>query len=83
MARLHLVTVFDRALSAYLRPFAAASLGVAIREFGEECKRPDSPLNKHPADYSLWKVGEFDDQTGALIPSNPEALEQASHYTEV
>jgi len=77
------VSVFDRALNAYLRPFMTPSLGVAIREFGAECKRPDSPLHQNPHDYSLWKVGEFDDQAGALLPCNPEAIEEAANFTEV
>jgi len=83
MARHVICAIYDRALQAYLRPFVAPALGVAIRAFGEDCKVADSPLKKHPTDYTLYLLAEFDDQTGAIVPRPPEPIEEATNYSEV
>jgi len=80
--KLIICAVYDAALQAYLRPFPAASIGVAVREFGTECRRPDSPLKNHAKDYSLYLIGEFDDQSGSIIPRPPEVIDQATNHSQ-
>lgn len=60
------VAVRDSALDAFDRPFFTPSIGVAVRSFGDEIKRPDSPMHKHPEDFELWHLGEYDDTTGRI-----------------
>lgn len=61
-----MVAIKDRALNAYMRPFFAQTKGQAIRMFNDEINNADSPMHKHPDDYDLWYLGEWDDQTGRL-----------------
>lgn len=42
----------------------------AKRNFGHACKNPDSLFFSHSSDYSLYKVGVFDTETG-IIESFP------------
>ncbi|QKI28931.1 VP5 [Kummerowia striata gokushovirus] len=42
--------------------------GQAERTWVELCNAPDTLMAKHPADFTLFQVGEFDDETGALQP---------------
>lgn len=63
---LHVFAVKDRALDAFMRPWFAQSTGQAIRAFSDELNRPDSDMNKHPDDYDLWHIGEFNDNSGFL-----------------
>lgn len=58
------VAVFDRAMSAFNRPFYVQARGLAVRSFADEVNRPDGELGKHPADYELWQLGTWDDETG-------------------
>lgn len=51
----------------------------AIRNFEHAVRQPDSLLASHPADYSLWKLGTFDNETGTLASLWPiEQLADAS-----
>lgn len=43
----------------------------AIRNFEHAVRQPDSLLASHPNDYSLCKVGEYDNENGVIIPEIP------------
>lgn len=66
--------VFDCKLSAFMVPFFAPSIGVACRMFADAAQNADSALAKHPEDYTLMHLGEWDDMTGGfnglLAPAN-------------
>jgi len=66
----------DRAIDSYGQPFFAPSSGAAIRSFSDELNRPDerNALSKHPEDYDLFALGEFDDQTGEFDTTRPAQL---------
>lgn len=37
---------------------------------------------KNPADYSLWKIGDFDTVTGEIIPSVPAVICRATDFVK-
>jgi len=39
---------------------------------------PKHDMHRHPEDYSLWILGEFDDATGAMLPVEPVLVARAS-----
>lgn len=41
---------------------------VALRQFADLCKQPDSMFARHPEDYELVSLGEFDSETGVITP---------------
>ena len=43
----------------------------AIRNFEHAVRQPDSLLCSHSADYTLWRVGQFDNEHGEIIPEWP------------
>lgn len=43
----------------------------AIRNFEHAVRQPDSLLRSHPADYSFWRVGQFDSVNGEICPVWP------------
>lgn len=64
--------VRDRAARAYLPPFCLPTVEMATREFGHAANLPDHKFSLHSRDYSLYQVGEFDDNTGLiLVQSEP------------
>lgn len=71
MATLKIIAVRDRQLNAFMRPFAAQSLGQAIRSFRDEVNNPQSDLNKHPEDYELYHIADYDEATAAIVQSDP------------
>jgi hypothetical protein len=64
-------SIFDSAASVYMRPFPAQAEGAASREFSDLCVAGDSPFAKHPEDYTLMRIGMFDDNTGEVVPETP------------
>lgn len=50
----------------------------AVRNFEHAVRQPDSLLASHPNDYSLFRVGQFDDETGVVVPEAPVLLCDAS-----
>lgn len=59
-------TVFDSAALAYLEPFFAPTLAVALRMFTEICQKEGHQFNKHPECYALFHIGQFHQETGKL-----------------
>jgi len=58
------IAIKDRALDAFMRPFFVATIGAAVRGFQDEINRDDSEMKKHPDDYDLYWLGDWDDHTG-------------------
>jgi len=40
------------------------AVGEALRHFEDEVNNPQSPLYKHPEDYTLFHLGQYDETTG-------------------
>ena len=47
-------------------PHCAVTRGVAVRNFIDYCSKSDSEIAKHPKDFSLFEMGEYDDVTGVV-----------------
>lgn len=75
--KMNFYAVFDSATGAYMRPFVMQSDGQAIRSFSDETNNPETPLHAHPEDYSLFRLGIFDDQTAIITPEDPTCLARA------
>lgn len=65
--KLLIFSVFDSKASAFLPVFMMRSNGEAMRMFQDEVNREGSEFAKHPEDYTLFRVGEFDQLTGELV----------------
>jgi len=70
-------SVFDSKASAFLPVFMLRSNGEALRLFQDEVNREGSEFWKHPEDYTLFRVGEFDQETGELVGSGPVSVATA------
>ena len=62
--RLVLFSIYDSAAGSFMRPFPVASDQQAHRAFKDLVTDADHPIGKHPEDYTLHRLGVFDDQTG-------------------
>lgn len=68
--------VRDAAANVYGVPMFLASKGQAIRSFSDEVQRvaADNMLNKHPEDFELFYVGEYDDSDATFDAVPPTSL---------
>jgi len=72
--KLNVYSIFDNASGLYSRPFYAQSDGEAIRSFSDIACDADHPIGMHPADYTLFRVGIWDDNTGKLTDEDNSSL---------
>lgn len=75
--RLNVYTIFDTASGAYMRPFFVNSDGQALRMFGDIASDAEHEVGRHPEDYSLYRIGTYDDNKGQLVPEDKECLATA------
>lgn len=71
--KLGVFSVFDDKAAVYTQPFYFPVKGQAIRMFSDAAEDDKFPFKKHPEDYSLYQLGEFDDVSGKLT-ALPEPL---------
>ncbi len=65
--------IYDTAVAAYKPPFFLHSDTQAIREFGDIFDG-DNPISKHPEDYTLCRIGSYNDQNAMLQNEPVETL---------
>lgn len=81
----YVYSVLDTKLGVFGGLFVDGSDGAAIRGFGDGVndKNPKNRWNAHPEDFTLYRVGEFNIDTGELIPQHPaKSLVTASGMIE-
>ena len=76
-------TVYDSKAEAYLPPIFFKTAGEALRVFADTCNDKNHQFNKHPGDFTLFAIGDFDDgnATLALLPT-PTPLAKAVEYVQ-
>lgn len=81
--KLKLIAIRDRQLDAYMQPFAMQSLGQAIRGFRDEINNPQSELYKHPEDYDLYHLADFNQEDGIIkVLDRPTQIAIGSNLRE-
>ncbi|WNK14580.1 MAG: nonstructural protein [Microvirus sp.] len=64
--KLLVISVRDSVSGAFTQPSFVRSKGEAIRSFSDAVGSKDSGFCAHPADYTLYYIGEFDDLSGEI-----------------
>lgn len=59
-------SVHDSKAEAFLPPFTAPTAGVAIRMWEAACNDPEHTFHRHAGDYTLFEIGEFDQDSGQV-----------------
>ena len=83
MTRLVACSIHDSKAEYWMRPTFFQSTGQAVRMFGDLAREDGSEVNKHPEDYNLYKVAEFDEDTGEMIGSVPVHLIAGANVKEI
>lgn len=75
---LQVYSVYDKAVNAFMQPFYARSAGEAIRSFTELANDGATNVSRYPLDYVLFRLGDFDDNSGLFTSGEPARLVGAS-----
>nr|WAE43481.1 MAG: nonstructural protein [Microviridae sp.] len=77
-------SIYDTAAQAYMTPFYHAGKGTAFRAFQDAVLDKNSVFAKHPDDYTLFELGEFDDLTAVFkFHTAPQRLASARELVQV
>lgn len=81
---LKLYAVFDSKVEQYLAPFVMRSRGEAVRSWIDVVNDEKTQFSKHPEDFTLMEVGEFDQSTGKFIPDThyPKSIGVALEFVK-
>ncbi len=72
--KVKLYAVLDNASAVYDGPIACLTDAVALRNFCSLAQNTESPVGRNPECFSIWRVGEWDDALGKVVPEVKECL---------
>lgn len=73
--------MFDSAAKAYTAPFFMHNDGLAIRAFQDNVNaEQENNISKHPDQFTLFRIGEFDDATGEIKTDVVKSLGTGLEY---
>lgn len=78
--KVYVYSVYDRKVEAYGQPFFSQTNGAAIRAFIDHVNENGSPANKHPEDFDLVLIGEFNDADGTVTGTPHQKLAHAKDH---
>ncbi|WNK14287.1 MAG: nonstructural protein [Microvirus sp.] len=67
-------SVMDVKVGGFAQPFFAATVASAQRSFMAATQDQSTMLGQYPADFQLWHISEFDDNTAKFSPIQPEMI---------
>lgn len=70
----HIYAVFDVKAKAYLPPFFLPEEGMAIRTFTNCCQDDNHQFGRNPEDFTLFSLGDFNDENGEITVEGPFAI---------
>ena len=72
-------SIRDSKADAWLTPMHFQSSAHALRAFGDIVNDATSDFAKHPEDYTIYKIGEFNDETGQIKSQVPDPIALAAN----
>ncbi|AZL82700.1 nonstructural protein [Apis mellifera associated microvirus 2] len=74
-----MVAVKDTRVSSFMIPQATTHIAGTLRAWTDSVRDPQTDFAKHPEDYELWHLCDFDDETGLFhpLPNGPERIARA------
>jgi len=72
--RNYVYSVFDKKAGIYSPPFYAPHNEIAMRNVSMAARNLESQLGQYPADFALYRLGYFDDESGLFQTGRPDFL---------
>lgn len=70
-----LYMVFDAKVKLFSMVFSSQSDAAAVRTFQDALKQGDSLMSRHPEDFSLCRVADYDESSGIVSVVSPGPIE--------
>ncbi len=72
--------IYDSKANAYMQPWFLTQEGMALRAFSDCVNDKDHNFGRHPEDYTLFTIGEFDDLTAEVFWTSPISMGNGITY---
>ncbi len=72
--------IYDSKAEAYLQPWFLTTEGQAKRAMADCVNDKDHNFGRHPEDYTLFEIGEFNDQDARVEWNAPKSLGNGIEY---
>ena len=72
--KINIYSVHDAKAKAYGQPFLLQTDGLATRSFIQATLSDKTEFGKYPLDYSLFRIGVYDDETSIIKSESPPEL---------
>ena len=66
--KIKVFAIYDIKAKAYHNPFFLPKKAMALRDFKQAVNDPQTVFNKHPEDYALFYIGEYDTTNAKMEP---------------
>ncbi len=66
--------IFDACSGIYEKPFFSTTDDLVKREFQDVATSADHLISNHPEHFSLWRLGNFNNQNGTIKNEENECL---------
>lgn len=81
MKKTKVFCIYDTKAKYYKNPFLMKSTGEALRGFEDVAKDEKTEIGRHPTDFILFQIAEFDEDNGVYENlKQPKNLGLASDY---
>ena len=76
-----IASIYDSKVRVWSFPQQFVNKGALARAWEETCNDTNSPFAKYPSDFTMFIVGEWDDETGQIsMHQAPEPLGTAVQF---
>lgn len=74
MATLKVFALLDMKAGFFQVPFFMPSVGQAVRAVSDMAADQQTIIGRHPGDFELYQLGDWDDATAAFTPTPPQHI---------
>jgi len=64
--KMKIYVIHDSKADAFMQPFFLNEDEQAIRGFSDSVNNQESPFHNHAGDYTLYKIGDYSEETGTI-----------------
>lgn len=66
--------IYDSKAKVFQLPFFMPTIGAAVRAFEDLVMDKSTMVNRHPDDFVLYEIGQYDDSNAETIAHHPISL---------
>lgn len=81
--KINMYVIYDVKAKFYNKPFYMQNDSIAIRAFTDLANDPQTDVYKHPTDFQLFNVGNYEDTTATIEAFPPIHMANAHELKEV